>query len=80
MLAKHYLDHLNERFHPTGVTVLKRAIRRSAIDPSWGYTELARCYLQGKGVRRSRKLALKYLKQASEGDPQARALLRALKP
>ena len=78
-LAKHYLERLDVRFHPRGVAVLRRAIRKSAIDPAWAYTELAGCYLQGQGVRRSRKQAIKYLQRAAHFDPEARRLLQKLK-
>lgn len=78
-LAKHYLDRLDVRFHPKGVALLRRAIRKSAIDPAWAYTELAGCYLQGQGVRRSRKQGLKYLQKAAPRDPEAKRLLQKLK-
>lgn len=78
-LAKHYLERLDVRFHPRGVAVLRRAIPKSAIDPAWAYTQLARCYLQGDGVRRSRTQAIKYLQRATHFDPEARNLLRKLK-
>ena len=77
-LAKHYLDRLDVRSHPIGITLLRRAIRKSAIDPAWAYTELARCYLQGQGVPRSRKQAIQYLQRAAPGDPVARHLLQEL--
>lgn len=78
-LAKHYLDRLDVRFHRTGVAILRRAIRKSAIDPAWAYTELARCYLEGQGVPRSRKKAIQYLQRAARGDLAARHLLQELK-
>jgi TPR repeat protein len=78
-LAKHYLDRLDVRFHRTGVALLRRAIRKSAIDPAWAYTELARCYLEGQGVPRSRKKAIQHLQRAARGDLAARHLLQELK-
>jgi|GEM_PF-5895857 len=78
-LAKHYLDRLHVRFHRIGVAFLRRAIRRSSMDPAWAYTELASCYLQGRGVQRSRKQGIKYLRLAARGDPQARHLLRSIR-
>jgi len=78
-LAKHYLEHLDVRFHPRGVALLRRAIRKSAIDPAWAYTELAGCYLQGTGVRRSQKQAIQYLQRAAPFDPTARRLLQKLR-
>jgi uncharacterized protein len=78
-LAKHYLERLDVRFHPLGVSLLRRAIKKSAIDPAWAYTELAGCYLQGTGVRRSRTQAIKYLERAAHFDPDARRLLQKLK-
>jgi TPR repeat protein len=78
-LAKHYLERLDVRFHPRGVAVLRRAIRKSAIEPAWAYTQLAGCYLQGQGVRRSRARAIKYLQRAAPFDPEARRLLERLK-
>lgn len=70
---------MDQRSHSIGVGVLKLAIRRSAMDPSWGCTELAKCYLYGRGVRSSRSKALKYLKLAAAGDPEARHLWDLLK-
>jgi len=79
-LAKHYLDRLDVRYHRLGVQLLRRAIQRSAVDnPSWAYTALALCYLQGQGVRRSRKQGLKYLQIAAPEDPEARDLLKRMK-
>jgi TPR repeat protein len=78
-LAKHYLDRLDVRFHSVGVVVLRRAIRHSSFDPAWAYTELATCYLHGRGVQRSRERGLKYLRLAAAKDPQARYLLKSLK-
>jgi TPR repeat protein len=78
-LAKHYLERLDVRFHPIGVSLLRRAIRKSAIDPAWAYTELAGCYLHGTGVQRSRTQAIKYLQRAAHFDPEARRLLQKLK-
>lgn len=78
-LAKHYIDGLRQRSHRIGIAVLKRTIKRSHIDPAWGYTELAKCYLHGIGVPRSRPQAVKYLKRAAAGDPEARDLLEHLR-
>lgn len=78
-LAKHYLDGLHQRSHRIGIAVLKRTIRRSHIDPTWGYTELGKCYLDGIGVPRSQKQAVKYLNRAAASDPEARHLLALLK-
>ena len=78
-LAKHYLERLDVRFHPLGVSLLRRAIRKSAIDPFWARTELGLCYLQGQGVPRSRKRGIEYLRLAASGDPVARDLLRQMK-
>lgn len=78
-LAKHYLDCLHRRLQVKGISILRRTIQRSDIDPAWGYTELAKCYLHGIGVPRSRSQAVKYLKRAAAGDPEARDLLLHLK-
>jgi TPR repeat protein len=78
-LAKHYLDRLDARFHPIGVAFLRKAIRRSSIEPAWAYTELATCYLEGRGVPRSRQLGLKYLQIAAQKDARAHALLKSLR-
>ena len=78
-LAKHYLDRLDVRQHPIGIALLRRAIRKSAIDPAWAYTELALCYLHGQGVPRSRKRAMQYLQRAAPVDPVAKHLLQELK-
>jgi TPR repeat protein len=81
-LAKHYLDRLDVRYHRIGAALLRRAIRKSVIEnPTWAYTELAHCYFQGQGVRRSWKQGLKYLRRAARGahgDPEARHLLKTL--
>jgi len=78
-LARHYLAHMNERFHPEGVAVLRRTLQCSDVDPAWAYTELAKCYLQGHGVARSTARASQYLERAAPGDPEARELLKQLR-
>lgn len=79
-LAARYLGRLDERSHRLGVEVLRRSAARSIVEPDLVYLELGKCYLHGRGVRRSLARAARYLELAARSEPEARRLLHRMRP
>jgi TPR repeat protein len=80
-LAWHYLDQMDIRFHAKGVAILRRTVAKSRSTQAQfpGPTiELAKCYLNGRGVRKSVAMARKLLRQVASADADARQMLDGL--
>lgn len=80
-LAWHYFDQMDTRLHRKGVAVLRRTVARSRSTQAEfpGPTiELAKCYLQGRGVKKSTAMARKLLAQVAAADADARQMLDKL--
>jgi TPR repeat protein len=80
-LAWHYLDQMDVRCHKKGVAILRRTIakarehERSFPGPTM---QLAECYLQGLGVKKSEAKGRRLLERVARWAPTARLILRRL--
>jgi TPR repeat protein len=80
-LAWHYLDQLDTRHHRRGVQLLRRTIKKARAartDVTEATIQLAKCYLQGLGVRKSATMGRRLLAEAARTDSNARSMLRRL--
>jgi TPR repeat protein len=80
-LAWHYLDQMDTRLQKKGVAILRRTVAKSRSTQGQfpGPTiELAKCYLQGRGVKKSIAAGRRLLGQVASTSADARRMLNTL--